>query len=131
MLSLQTSAFYLLVSVLAVFVAMLLVLRQQYPGRKRGLEGYMEAAGIDLAFFVFALALVVGVTLHDPMGNRTSLALYRVVLGGYWLTFAVPVVTIGSSVHARSRGSIPWLYPSLAVAALLFAALFGFYYSVG
>src|ERR1700730_15906114 len=85
-ITLSNPAFYLLATVLAVFVAMLLVLRRLYPNRKRGMEGYLEAAGIDLAFLVFAVVLVVALAWKDPSGNRSSFALYRVILGGYWLT---------------------------------------------
>ena len=108
---------------------MLWALREFHPHRKRGLEGYFEAAGIDLAFLVVAVLLVVGLVWYDPRGNRTALALYRVILGGYWLTFAIPIVTVGSSIHARSRGKVPWLVPSIVAAAALFAALFEYVYA--
>ncbi|MCI4318036.1 MAG: hypothetical protein L3J96_05800 [Thermoplasmata archaeon] len=129
-LTLATPAFYLLAGVLGVFVALLVLLHHWYPNRKRGLEGYVEAAGIDIAFLVFAVVLVVTLADRDPNGNRTAISLYRVILGGYWLAFSIPVVTIGSSVHSRSRGSIPWLWPSLAAVALLFGGLFAFYFTV-
>ncbi|MFI5418765.1 MAG: hypothetical protein ACHQ2Y_07730 [Candidatus Lutacidiplasmatales archaeon] len=130
-LTLDTAPFFILVGLLAVFAAMLWLLRNQYPGRRRGLDGYLEAAGVDLAFLAFAVVLVVSLCQSYPHGNRTSFALYRVVLDGYWLTFAIPVVAVGSSVHSRSRGGIPWLVPSVAAALLLFVALFAYYYSAG
>ena len=99
--------------------------------RKRGLEGYLDAAGVSLGFLVVAVSLVVALAYHDPSGNRTSFALYTTVLSGYWLAFAIPVVTVGSSVHARSRGAIPWLAPSVAIAAAMFFAFFGYYYRIG
>src|SRR5579859_2134441 len=103
-LPLSTPSFYVLVGLLVVFVLMLGFLHRMYPGRKRGLEGYFEAAGIDLAFLLVGVAVVVALSFSDPHGNRTSFALYRVVLGGLWLTFAIPVVTVASSVQSRSRG---------------------------
>ena len=128
-ITLATPSFYLLATVLAIFIGMLWALAYLYPTRKRGFEGFLEAAGIDLAFLVFGVLLVVALAIHDPNGNRTAVALYRVVLTGYWLAFAIPVVTVGSSVHSRTRGSIPWLLPSLGVAAFLFAGTFAYYYS--
>jgi len=107
---------------------MLFVLRAAHPQRKRGLEGYLEAAGVSLAFLGFGVALVVALAVHDPRGDRTSLALFQTILTGYWLALAIPVVTVGSSVEARSRGAIPWALPSIGVAVLLFGALFAYYY---
>lgn len=127
-LTLATPAFYLLAAVLAVFVGMLVLLIRWHPRGRRGIEGFLEAAGVDLGFLVFAVGLVVAVTMRDPHGNRTAAALYEVVLGGVWLTFAIPVVTVGSAVHHRSRGGIAWLVPSVAVALLLFLACFAYYY---
>jgi len=126
-LTLHTPAFYVLIASLFVFVGMLWLLHTRYPGRKRGLEGYLEAAGITLVFLSSGLALVIALAMHDPNGNRTSFALYQVVLSGYWFSFAIPVVTVGSSVESRSRGRIPWLVPSVLVALAMFAVLFGYY----
>ncbi len=128
-LTLATPGFYLLVAVLALFVVMLFVLRSYYPNRKRGFEGYLDAAGVSLAFLVFGVALVVLLVLHDPSGNPTSWALYETILTGYWLAFAIPVVTVGSAVQARSRGAIRWMIPSIAVAALMFGGIFAYFYS--
>ncbi len=130
-LPLATTSFYVLVGTLAVFVLMLFVLRCYYPKRKRGFEGYLDAAGVSLGFLVFAVALVVALVVHDPDGNQTSFALYTTILTGYWLAFAIPVVTVGSSVQARSRGAIAWLIPSVLVAALMFGVLFAYYYAAG
>lgn len=127
-LTLETPAFYVLVTLLGCFALMLWYLSSAYPRRKRGLEGYFEAAGIDLAFLSFGLLLVVALVAADARANRTAWALYRVILGGYWLTFAIPVVTVASSVESRSRGRVPWLAPSLLVAALMFGALWAYYY---
>ena len=127
-LSLAVPSFYALVGTLAAFVAMLLVLRTAHPQRKRGLEGYLEAAGVSLGFLVFAVVLVVALAVHDPSGDRTSFALFETVLTGYWLAVAIPIVTVGSSVEARSRGAIRWALPSIGVAVLMFGALFAYYY---
>jgi hypothetical protein len=126
--SLDVGAFFLLVALLALFVVLLWWVHQQYPRRKRVLEGFFEAAGVDLAFLAFGVVLVVGLAVHDPSGNRTSAALYRVVVSGYWLTFAIPVVTVGSSVESRSRGAAAWLIPSLIACGVLFFVLFGYFY---
>ncbi|MCI4325251.1 MAG: hypothetical protein L3K00_05150 [Thermoplasmata archaeon] len=126
--NLNVPAFYVLVGLLGLFVLLLWWVHEQYPGRKRILEGFFEAAGIDLAFLAFGVVLVVALASHDPSGNRTSVALYHVVLSGYWLTFSIPVVTIGSSVESRSRGVAAWMIPSLAACALLFLLLFGYYF---
>ncbi len=127
-LSLASPSFYALVGTLAAFVAMLVVLRTAHPQRKRAFEGYLEAAGVSLGFLLFAVGLVIALALHDPHGNRTSYALFETVLTGYWLALAIPIVTVGSSVQARSRGTIRWVLPSIAVAVLTFGALFGYYY---
>lgn len=127
-LSLATAGFAVLAVTLFLFVVMFLVLRNYHPNRKRGLEGYLEGAGVSLIFLVLAFALVVAIVAHDPHGNKTSYALYTAVLTGYWLAFAIPVVTVASSIQARSRGAIAWLFPSIGVAALMFVGLFGYYY---
>jgi glycerol uptake facilitator-like aquaporin len=127
-LPLNVPAFYVLVLLLGAFVAMLWVLHHYYPYRKRALQGFFDAAGIDLAFLVLGVVVVVGVAAHDPSGNRTSRALYDVVLSGYWLTFSIPLVTVGSSVEARSRGSAAWMIPSVLACGVLFLLLFGYYF---
>ena len=129
-LPLATAGFYVLAVTLALFVVMLVLLRHFYPGRKRGLEGYLDAAGVSLAFLVFGVVLVVALATRDPHGNGTAYALYETILTGYWLAFAIPVVTVGSSVQARSRGAIRWLIPSAVVAIAMFFAIFAYYYSM-
>jgi len=128
-LTLATPSFYILVGVLVIFVGMLWLLHRQHPRGRRGVEGFLEAAGVDLAFLVVSLALVVTIVAKDPHGNRTAVALYEVVLGGFWLTFAIPVVTVGSAVHHRSRGGVAWLVPSIVVAGLLFLGCFAYYFA--
>ncbi|HYK93427.1 MAG TPA: hypothetical protein VEY07_05230 [Thermoplasmata archaeon] len=128
-LALDTVPFAVLLALLGLFVVMFLLLRRSHPRAERALEGYLEAASVDIAFLGFAILLVVALWLHDPHANRTGLALYEVVMRGYWLAFSIPIVTVGSSVHSRSRGSIPWLPPALGVAALLFLVFFGYYFA--
>lgn len=127
-LDLDTPGFFLLLLLLAMFGTMLYLLYRQYPRRKRGLEGYYEAASIDLGFLVGGCLLVLVLAAADPHGNRTSLALFEVVLGGYWFTFAIPIVTVGTSIHKRTRGGIPWMVPSVAASIALFFGLFAFYF---
>jgi hypothetical protein len=129
-LSLATPAFYLLATTLGLFVVMLILLRHFYPNRKRGLEGYLDAAGVSLGFLMFGFVLVVALATEDPHGNGTAYALYETVLTGYWLAFAIPVVTVGSSVQARSRGGIRWLIPSMLIAVAMFFGIFAYYYSM-
>lgn len=126
-LPLDVAAYYVLVGLLALFVLMLWYLHH-HTSRKRALDGFFEAAGIDLAFLVLAVLLVTGLALHDPNGNRTSRALYEVILRGYWLSFSIPIVTVGSSVEQRTRGSAAWLTPALAACGVIFLILFVYYY---
>ncbi len=128
-LTLETPGFYLLVATLAIFLALLFVLKSSHPDRKRGLEGYLDAAGVSLVFLVLSTVLVVLLVVRFPSANRTAYALYEVVLTGYWLAFAIPVVTVGSSVQARSRSAIRWFLPSLIVATAMFFGLFGYFYA--
>jgi len=72
----------------------------------------------------------VALVTHDPKGNGTAYALYETILSGYWLAFAIPVVTVGSSVQARSRGGIRWLWPSMVIAVAMFFGIFAYYYSI-
>ena len=128
MLTLSTPAFYVLVGSLLLFVVMLVVLWAYHPNGKRGLEGYVDAAGVSLAFLAFGVFLVVALVLHDPSADQTSWALYETILTGYWLAFAIPVVTVGSSVQARSRGAIRWMLPAIGLAILMFFAVFAYYF---
>ncbi len=130
-LPVETWAFAVLVAGLVLLVVLFLVLRFRHPRGRRGVEGFLEAAGVDLAFLVFSVLLVLALHGAFAYGNRTAFALYRTVLDGYWLTFAIPVVTVGSSVHSRTRGGIPWLVPSVVAAAVMFAGLFSYYFYAG
>jgi hypothetical protein len=127
-LPLRTLGFYLLLASLGLFVLLLLLLRSNYPRGRRALEGYLDAAGVSLAFLGFAVVLVVYLAFRFPAGNRAAFALYTTVLSGYWLAFAIPVVTVGSSVQARSRGSVRWLVPAVVAAAGAFVLLAAYYY---
>jgi hypothetical protein len=127
-LSLATPGFFILVLTLALFFLMLVVLVRMHPARKRGFEGYLDAAGVSLGFLVFAVTLTVVLALHDPYGNRTAWALYATAVTGYWLAFAIPIVTVGSSIQGRTRGAVRWMVPSVLVAVLMFFTLFGYYY---
>jgi hypothetical protein len=129
-LPLATPAFYVLATSLGLFVLMLFLLLHYYPKRKLGLEGYLDAAGVSLGFLVFGVILVVALATHDPHGNGTAYALYETILTGYWLAFAIPVVTVGSSVQARSRGTIKWMLPSMGIAVAMFFGLFAYYYAM-
>lgn len=129
-LTFATPGFYLLILLLFTFGAMLWLLNHHHPGRKRGLDGFLQAAAIDLAFLAFGLVLVMALVLGDSPGNRTAAALYEVVVGGYWFTFSIPIVTVGTSIEERSRGSIGWRLPSILVSGGLFGVLFVYYYAI-
>ncbi len=130
LLSLNTPSFYILVATLGLFVLMLLLLRSSYPRRRRAFAGYFDAAGVSLAFLLFSVGLVVALAVRDPHAGRFDYALFQTVLAGYWLTFAIPVVTVASSVEARSRGAIRWLWPSIGLTAVAFLAFCAYYYAV-
>jgi hypothetical protein len=128
-LPLATFAFYLLLGSLGLFVLLLLLLRSRYPRGRRALAGYLDAAGVNLALLGFAVALVVYLAYRFPSGNRAAFALYTTILSGYWLAFAIPVVTVGSSVQARSRGSVRWVVPAVVASAAVFVLLTAYYYA--
>jgi hypothetical protein len=130
-LPLETWAFAILVSVLGLLLLMYAVLRIRHPSGRRWVQGYLDAAGVDIAFLVASVLVLVWLRLHDPLGNRSSLAIYDTILSGYWLTFAIPVVTVGSSVHSSTRGGVPWRIPSIVVAVAIFAVVFAYYYYSG
>jgi hypothetical protein len=126
-INLDTPSFLLTVAGLALLIGLLLLLRSNTRSR-RALAGYLEATAIDIAFLAFALVLVLVLFLDYPSGNRDAWALAQVVLTGYWLTFSIPVVTVGFSVHSRTRGSVAWKVPSLLFAGALFVGIFAFWY---
>jgi hypothetical protein len=128
-LPLATLAFYLLLGSLGLFVLLLMILWSGHPRGRRALAGYLDAAGVSLGFLVFAVGLVVVLADRFPHGNRASLALYTTVLSGYWLAFAIPVVTVGASVQSRSRGAVRWVIPSVGAAIAVFALLAAYFYA--
>jgi len=129
-LPLATPGFFVLVGTLALFVVLALALRLRTRGR-RAFEGYLDAAGVSLGFLASSVALVTLLALRYPDGNRAALALYTTVLTGYWLAFAIPLVSVGASVQARSRGAIRWVAPAIAAAIAGFVLIAGYYYRLG
>jgi hypothetical protein len=130
-LSLNVPAFYILLGLLGLFGLLLGILwarHRQHRKRKQAIEGYTEAIWVDLVFVVAALLIAISFASVDPLGNRTSWAVFSTVLGGYWLTFAIPLVTVGSSIHSRTGGRIPWLFPSALAAAAMFVVIFLYTY---
>lgn len=128
---LNDPGFFLLLLLLGTFATILVLLYRLYPGRQRALDGFFEAASIDLGFLIFGLALLLLLSGVDGHGNRTDLALYQVIVKGYWFTFSIPVVTVGTSVQDRSRGTVRWKLPSLLASGALFGGLFAFYFAMG
>jgi hypothetical protein len=122
-IELASPNFYLLVGVLGLFLVMFFLLRSRTRSR-RALEAYLEATGISLIFLVGSVLALLYMAYRYPSGNHSAYAVSQVILQGYWLTIAIPVVTVGSSVHSKTRGATPWLWPSLGVAALLFLILY-------
>ncbi len=126
------SSFYLLLAIIVVFASMFTFLCWRYPGRKRGLEGFREAAGISLAFLFFSVLLVMVLAMKDPMGNRSALALDEVVLPG------VLAHVRGARRHRRQLG--PHADPGRDPVAgprrscspwAMFGGLFLFYFYAG
>ena len=120
-------AFYLLLGVLGLFLVMYLLLRRDTRSR-RALEGFLEATQVDMTFLGGSVVLLVYLALEYPTGSRIAWSITNVVLAGYWLTFAIPIVTVGSSVHSATNGRASWLVPSILVAAGLFVVLFWWTY---
>lgn len=123
-------SFIILLAVLALFVAMYIALRANTRSR-RALEGFRESVFVDAAFLTFSVVLVVYLAWKYPSGNHVAYALSQVVLGGLWLTFAIPVVTVGFSVHSKTRGQVAWIVPSMLVAAGIFVVVYWLTYNFG
>jgi hypothetical protein len=130
-LPLGTWAFALLVGVLALLLLMYVVLRVRHPSGRRWVQGYLDAAGVDIVFLAASVLVLIWLHLKDPLGNRSAYAIYETILDGYWLAFAIPIVTVGSSVHNRTRGGVPWRIPSVILAVAIFAGVFAYYYYAG
>ncbi len=126
-INLDTTSFLLTVAGLALLIGLLFLLRS-YTRSRRALSGFLEATAIDIAFLAFALVMVLFLFFEYPSGNRDAWALAQVVLTGYWLTFSIPVVTVGFSVHSRTRGSVAWKLPSLLFALGLFVGIFAYWF---
>jgi len=118
-ISLDTVSFFILLAVLALFFAILIAIRAR-TSSKRALEGFIEATSVDIVFLAFSVLLVVYLAARYPSGNHLAYATAEVVLNGEWLTFAIPIVTVGNTVHVKTRGSVAWRGSSIAVAGLLF-----------
>lgn len=121
--SVDTFSFFVLLLILGLFVAMYLALRANTRSR-RALEGFREAIFVDAAFLTFSVVLVAYLAWKFPVGNHVAYALAQTVLDGLWLTFAIPVVTVGFSVHSKTRGQVAWMLPSMLFAAGLFVVLY-------
>ncbi len=126
-INLDTTTFFLLVAGLALLLALFFLLRAHTSSR-RAVAGFLEATAVDIAFLVFGLFLVLFLVEAYPTGNRLAWALAQVVLTGYWLTFSIPVVTVGLSVHSRTGGRVRWGGPSLLFALMLFLGIFGYWF---
>ncbi len=127
-IDLDTANFALLVVGLVLFIGMFVLLLSRTKSR-RALRGFIDATGVSLAFLVFSLVTLLYLEDHYPSGNRAAWALAQVILQGYWLALAIPIVSVGSSVHSATRGTAAWLYPSVLVSAGLFLVLFYYYFS--
>ncbi len=127
-IQLDTPAFYILIAVLILFLLVLFALRAR-TASKRALDGFVEATGVDIAFIAFSILLVVYLALRFPDGNREAWTVAEVILGGYWLTFAIPIVTIGNTVHQKTRGAVAWRGSSIGVALVLFVVIFSLYWA--
>jgi hypothetical protein len=122
-ITMDSLSFFVLLGVLALFVAMYVALRANTRSRK-ALEGFHEAIIVDAVFLLVSVAIVAYLAIDYPHGNHIAYALSQVILGGIWLTFAIPVVTVGFSVHSRTRGEVAWMVPSILFAVGLFVLLY-------
>jgi hypothetical protein len=52
---------------------------------------------------VASVLALVCLRFHDPWGDRLPLLIYGTILDSFWLPFAFPIDTVGSSVHSRTR----------------------------
>ncbi|MCL4325104.1 MAG: hypothetical protein M1144_06570 [Candidatus Thermoplasmatota archaeon] len=121
-------AFILLCSVLALFVGMYVYMRMQTKSQ-RALAGFMEATSVDIVFLLVSVVLVVYLFYRFPTGNLVAASIAKVILDGYWLTFAIPIVTVGNSIHHSTRGALAWRDSSIGLSCLLFFVFFYFAYT--
>ncbi len=113
------TAFIILLAVLGLFLAMFFYLRMQ-TASKRALQGFIEATSVDIIFILGSILLVLYLALRYPSGNFYAYWVTQVILNGVWLTFAIPIVTVGNSVHHTTRGALEWRGSSIGVAIALF-----------
>jgi phosphatidylglycerophosphate synthase len=123
-------AFALIIAVLLLFFVMYFYIRWR-TSSKRALEGFIEATEIDVAFLGISIVALLYLAANYPSGNHVAWAVSQVILRGYWLAFAIPIVTVGNTIHGRTRGTLPWRGPSIAIAVALFAVIYYLTYSGG
>lgn len=123
LITLDNANFFILLAGLGLFVGMYLALRA-HTNSKRAFEGFREAVNVAVIFLVFAILFQVYLYLVYPSGSRVAWSVSQVLLEGVWLTFSVPVVTVGFTVHSRTRGKVAWAIPSLLFAVGLFVVLY-------
>jgi hypothetical protein len=121
-IQLATPAFYILIAVLALFFLMYFYLKLS-TSSKRALAGFIEATEVDVAFLGSSVILLLYLAANYPSGNHVAWAMSQVILQGYWLALAIPIVTVGNTVHGKTRGSLPWRGPSVALALIVFVVL--------
>lgn len=127
-INLATLDFALLLAALGLLIAMFFYLRMKTESRK-ALAGFIEATGVDIAFLAASVFIVIYLYFRFPSGNHLAWAVAQVILQGYWLTFAIPIVTVGNSVHVKTRGMVAWRGSSIGVALLLFLIFLYYYYT--
>ena len=117
-------AFALIIATLLLFFVMYFYVRWR-TSSKRALAGFVEATEIDVAFLGISIIVLLVLAENYPSGNPVAWAISQVILRGYWLAFSIPIVTVGNTIHGRTRGNLPWRGPSVAIALAMFAV---FYY---
>jgi hypothetical protein len=122
-IDLNTPAFGIIIAVLALFFLMFFYLKLSTTS-KRALAGFVEATEVDVAFLGSSVILLLYLAANYPSGNHVAWAISQVVLQGYWLTLAIPIVTVGNTVHGKTRGALAWRDSSIVLALILFAVLF-------
>jgi hypothetical protein len=116
------TAFLVLLAVLALFLGMFFYLRMQ-TASKRALQGFIEATSVDIVFILGSILLILYLYARYPSGNFYAYWITQVILNGVWLTFAIPIVTVGNSVHHTTRGALEWRGSSIALALVLFPVI--------
>jgi hypothetical protein len=122
-IQLDTPAFGIILAVLALFFLMFFYLKLSTTS-KRALAGFIEATEVDVAFLGASVILLLYLAANYPSGNHIAWAISQVILQGYWLALAIPIVTVGNTVHGKTRGALAWRDSSIVLALILFAVLF-------